>query len=99
MSTDFAQFVDKFQTDTLQAVKQAQDVNLAAFEQARELFTELSKVEKLPTVQDLPTPTKFVELSFDYAGKFLELRKQYALQVAELFTEATKNITNVTSTN
>ena len=49
-------------------------------------------MDKLPTLQDLPTPTKFVELSFDYANKFLEMRKQYALQVAEMFTEATSNV-------
>ena len=96
MATDFNEYVSKFQEDTLKIVKQAQDANLAAFEQARELFSEVATLEKLPTFETLPSPTKFVELSFDYANKFLELRKQYALQVAELFTEATKNVANAT---
>jgi hypothetical protein len=99
MSTDFTKYVNKFQADTLEAVKQAQDANLAAFEQARELFSQVAKIDKLPTIADLPSPTKFVELSFDYANKFLELRKQYALQVAELFTEATKSVTDAARTN
>ncbi len=99
MSTDFTQYVNKFQTETLEAVKQAQDANLAAFGQARELFSQVAKMDKLPTVQDLPTPTKFVELSFDYANKFLEMRKQYALQIAEMFTEATSNVTNNVTNN
>ena len=92
MATDFNQYVTKLQEDTLKAVKQAQDANVAAFQQARELFSEVATIEKLPTLENLPSPTKFVELSFDYANKVLELRKEYALQVAEIFNETAKNI-------
>lgn len=91
MPTDFNEYVNKFQEDTLKIVKQAQDANLAAFEQARELFSEVATLEKLPTIESLPSPTKFVELSFDYANRLLELRKEYALQVADFVTQTTKN--------
>lgn len=91
MPTDFNEYVNRFQEDTLKIVKQAQDANLAAFEQARELFSEVATLEKLPTIESLPSPTKFVELSFDYANRLLELRKEYALQVADFVTQTTKN--------
>jgi len=98
MATDFNEYVAKFQEETLKAVKQAQDANIAAFEQARQLFSEVATLEKLPTVESLPSPTKFVELSFDYANKMLELRKEYALQVADFVTEATKSAANLAKT-
>ena len=99
MTTDFTTFVSKFQDDTLKAVKQAQDANIAAFEQARELFAEVATLDKLPTFESLPSPTKFVELSFDYANKFLELRKEYALQVADFISETAKNVAKTASKN
>ena len=99
MATDFTQYVSKFQDETLKAVKQAQDANMAAFEQARELFTEVATLDKMPTFESIPSPTKFVEMSFDYANKMLELRKEYALQVAEIFTETAKNFSKGASKN
>ncbi len=91
MTTDFDQFINKFQDETLKAVKQAQDTNVAALAQARELFAEMATFDKVPTLESLPTPSKFVEMSFDYAGKFFELRKQYALAVTDLFTAVQKD--------
>jgi hypothetical protein len=96
MATDFNQYVNKFQEETLKAVKQAQDANVAAFQQARELFTEVASLDKMPTLENLPTPTKFVEMSFNFANQMLELRKQYALQVADLFTTVQKDATQAT---
>lgn len=90
MTTDFNEFVNKFQEETLKAVKQAQDANLAAWQQAGEMFAEVATLDKLPSFESVPSPTKFVELSFDYANKFLELRKQYAVRVTEMISEATK---------
>jgi len=99
MATDFTQYVSKFQDETLKAVKQAQDANLAAFEQARELFTEVATLDRMPTFESIPSPTKFVEMSFDYANKMLELRKEYALQVAEFVTETAKSAAKAASKN
>ena len=99
MATDFTQYVSKFQDETLKAVKQAQDANIAAFEQARELFAEVATLDKLPTFDSFPTPTKFVEMSFDYANKMLDLRKEYALQVADFITETAKSAAKAASKN
>jgi hypothetical protein len=96
MSNDFTTYVTQFQEETLKAVKQGQDANVAAFQQARELFSEMANIDKLPTLENFPTPTKMVELSFDYASKLLDLRKQYSLAVAELFTSAQKDATQAT---
>jgi hypothetical protein len=86
MNNDFTKVAEQLQEQTLSAVKQAQDMNMAAFEQTQKFF-------------EAPSPVKFVELSFDYASKFLELRKQYALQVAEMFNAAGKNVAKNVSEN
>lgn len=99
MTTDFNEFVTKFQEETLKAVKQAQDANLVAWQQAGEMLAEVATLDKLPTFESVPSPTKFVELSFDYANKFLELRKQYALRVTEMISEATKTAAKNISEN
>ncbi len=85
MTTDFSEYVNKFQEDTLKAVKQAQDVNVAAMQQAQELFSGVAAFRQMPSIENFPAPSKFVELTFDFAGKMLELRKQYALEVAQMF--------------
>ncbi len=64
MAVDFTEYVSKFQDETLKAVKQAQDTNMAAFEQARELFSEVAALDKMPTLETLPSPSLFVEMSF-----------------------------------
>ncbi len=97
MSTDFNEYVSKFQEETLKAVKQGQDANIAAFQQARELFSEVANIDKLPSMDNLPSPTKLVEVSFDYANRLLELRKQYAMAVADLFTSVQKDATQATA--
>lgn len=96
MATDFNQYAAKFQEEMLKAVKQAQDANLAALQQTREMYSEITNINKLPSIESLPTPTKLVELGFDYVGKFLELQKQYALSVAEILTSVQKDATQAT---
>lgn len=96
MSTDFDQYAAKFQEEMLKAVKQAQDANVAALQRARELFTEATSAGKPPMPEGLPTAAKAVELGFDYANKLLELQKQYALSIADIFTSAQKEATQAT---
>lgn len=86
MSTDFDQFAAKVQEETLKAVKQAQETNVAVLQRARDLFADASSPNKLPSFENLPTPTKAVELTFDYANKVLQLQREYAMRVAEIFT-------------
>jgi hypothetical protein len=98
MTTDFTQFAERFQEQTLAAVKQAQDLNVAALEQTQKFFAEVATMDKV-SLEPITSPTKFVELSFDYANKFFEMRKQYALQVAEMVETATKNFSKTISEN
>ncbi len=98
MTTDFVKFAGQFQEQTLAAVKQAQDLNVAAFAQTQKFFSELASTEKI-SLETVASPTKFVELSFEYANKFMDLRKQYALQVAEMVETATKNAVKTVSEN
>lgn len=87
MTTDFTTFAENMQEQTLAAVKQAQDLNVAAFEQTQKFFSELSKTDKV-SLENVTSPTKFVEMSFEYANKFMDLRKQYAMQLASMFEKA-----------
>ena len=98
MTNDFTKFAEQIQEQTLAAVKQAQDLNVAAFEQTQKFISEIATTEKV-SFENVTSPTKFVELSFDYANKFRELRKQYALQVADMFATASKNFTKTISEN
>ncbi len=98
MTTDFTKFAEQFQEQTLAAVKQAQDLNVAAFEQTQKFFSEVATMDKV-SLENVTSPTKFVEMSFDYANKFLELRKGYALQVADMVATAGKNVTDTLSKN
>lgn len=99
MSTDFDQFAAKVQEETLKAVKQAQDTNVAVLQRARDLFADASNANKVPSFENLPTPAKAVELAFDYANKVLELQKDYALRVAEIFTSVQKDAAQTTARN
>ena len=98
MTTDFTKFAEQFQEQTLAAVKQAQDLNVAAFEQGQKFFSEVATMDKV-SLEHVTSPTKFVEMSFDYANKFLELRKGYALQVADMFANAGKNAAETITKN
>lgn len=99
MTTDFTEFVSTFQDETLKAVKQAQDANVAAFTKAGELFAEVATLDKLPAFDANVNPSTFVELSFAYAGKMLELRKEYALALTQICGDATKAFAKAASKN
>ncbi|HEY1867422.1 MAG TPA: hypothetical protein VGG70_03940, partial [Candidatus Cybelea sp.] len=43
-----------------------------------------------PAFENIPTPTQFVELSFGFASQLLELRKAWALRVAEMIVDTQK---------
>jgi hypothetical protein len=57
----------------------------------RELGREMSeKPGTVPTLENMPTPTQFVEFSFGFASQLLELRKAWTLRMAEMIVEAQK---------
>lgn len=69
-TTSYSKLAAEAHEQTLKAIEQAQDgsIKLAAvaWEQA----------------QQLPTPAQAIESTFDFAGRVLELQKQYALRLA-----------------
>ena len=91
MAVNVSEYMSKFQEEGLAAIKQTQDASLNAMNSFREFTKELSeKPGSMPAFENLPTPTQFVELSFGFASQLLELRKVFALKVAEMMVETQK---------
>ncbi|MGB8519550.1 MAG: hypothetical protein WCD38_05245 [Candidatus Tumulicola sp.] len=91
MSVNVVDFVSKMQQESLAAMKQGQDASLRAFDQFRAFGKEFAeKPGTLPTFENMPSPTQFVEMSFGFAAQMLELRKQYTLKLAEMLVETQK---------
>jgi hypothetical protein len=92
MAVNVAEFINKFQEEGLNTLKQSQDASLAAFGEFRKLANGFSteKPGTLPTFENIPSPSQIVELSFGFATQLLEIRKGYALKVAEIIAETSK---------
>lgn len=91
MAVNVSEYMTKFQEESLTALKETQDASLKAMSSFRQFGKELSeKPGTMPAFENLPTPTQFVEMSFGFATQLLELRKAFALRVAEMMVEAQK---------
>jgi hypothetical protein len=91
MSVNVVEYFNKLQEEGLKTIKQTQDASLAAFNEFRSFTKELSeKPGTVPTIENLPTPTQLVELSFNFATQVLELRKAHTLKIAEMLVETQK---------
>jgi hypothetical protein len=95
--------MNKFQEEGLAALKQSQDASLKAMNAFRDFSKQLTeKPGTMPTLENLPTPTQLVELSFGFANQVLEMRKAFTLKIAEMLVETQKqaeaNAQAVTST-
>lgn len=91
MSVNISEYMSKFQEEGLAAIKQSQDVSLNAMKSFREFTKEMSQNPgSMPTLENIPSPTQFVELSFGFASQLLELRKAYTLKVAEMMVDTQK---------
>lgn len=89
--SSYIEFFEKAQDEFLKSIQAAQDLNLKSIN----AFTNLlSQVPTVDTEQNsnvaFPTPTELVEKSFAFTNQLLETRKEYALRLAELATEAQK---------
>jgi hypothetical protein len=91
MAVNVSEYMSKFQQESLAALKETQDASLKAMTSFREFGKEFNeKPGSMPAFENLPTPTQFVEMSFGFATQLLELRKAFALRVAEMIAEAQK---------
>ena len=85
----YADFLEKFQGEFLNGIKQAQDLNLKALAAMTELYTAIPAFDsKVFDGQNLPTATELVERTFAFTNEILETRKEYMVKLAELATEA-----------
>jgi hypothetical protein len=82
----YAEFLEKAQTEFLNGLKQAQDLNVKAVAQVTELFKENADGQA-----PLPTPAEIVERTFAFTNQVLEARKEYMLKLAELLPKTNNN--------
>jgi len=91
MTVNVSEYMNKFQEEGLAAIKQSQDASLKAMNAFRDFTKELTeKPGTMPTLENLPTPTQLVELSFGFASQVLEMRKAFTLKIAEMLAETQK---------
>jgi hypothetical protein len=91
MSVNVVEYFNKIQEEGLKTIKQSQDASLAAFSELRAFSKDLAeKPGSIPAIENLPTPTQLVELSFNFASQVLELRKAFTLKIAEMLVETQK---------
>ncbi len=97
MSVNVSEYMTKFQEEGLAALKETQDASLKAMKSFTQFGKEFAqKPGTMPSFENMPSPTQFVELSFGFATQLLELRKAYALSVAEMMVETQKQTAEMT---
>jgi hypothetical protein len=91
MAVNVSEYMTKFQEESLAALKETQDASLKAMKSFAQFGKEFAeRPGTMPSFENMPSPTQFVELSFGFATQLLELRKAYALRVAEMMVETQK---------
>lgn len=91
MSVNVSEYMNKFQAESLAAMKETQEASLKAMSSFRAFGKELSeKPGTMPAFENMPNPTQLVEMTFGFASQMLELRKTFALRIAEMMVETQK---------
>jgi hypothetical protein len=98
MPTTYVDYLSKVQEDVLDQIKEAQEVSLKSFASLREQFAAYPGMPATTKFEGFPTPAEVIEQSFDFAEKFLEMRKAYTLKVAELIETAQKQFVDAART-
>ena len=89
MATTVSDFAEAVQEQVTSGVRQAQEINLAAFEVVRDfaaLFQPTKGTLTLP--KGVPSATKVIDQAYDFAGKLLDLQHDYAVRMVEAMTPA-----------
>jgi hypothetical protein len=91
MSVNVTEYMNKFQQESLAALKETQDAGLKAMSSFRAFGKELNeKPGTMPAFENMPTPTQLVEFSFGFASQMLEMRKNFAMRIAEMMVDTQK---------
>lgn len=93
MASTVTDFADAIQEQVTSGIKQAQEINLAAIEVARD-FAALFQPTKgsglnglsLGLPKGVPSPTKVIDQAYDFASKLLDLQHDYAVRIVEALT-------------
>jgi hypothetical protein len=89
--TNYVEFTEKVQTEILNGLKAAQELNLKSFAAFNQLLTQIPTAKIDATSTEMPSATNVVEGAFKFTNELLETRKEYAVKLAELATEAQKS--------
>jgi hypothetical protein len=90
MST-YIEFFEKVQGEFLKSIQQAQELNVKTINAMTDLVSSVPSVEAHQIDgAKFPTPVELVERSFAFTNQLIETRKEYAIRLAELATEAQK---------
>jgi hypothetical protein len=82
--TDFTEAVQEHVTS---GIKQAREINLAALEVARDYADLLQPANgSHDAPRGMPDPMRMIDQAYDFAGKLLELQRDYACRVVEALT-------------
>ncbi len=85
------EFFEKAQSEFVSGLKQAQELNIKTLATVTDLFAAVPTIDaKEATSAQFPTPTELVERAFAFTNTLVETRKEYAVKLAELATEAQK---------
>ena len=91
MAVNVTEYMNKMQQESLSVMKQGQEASIRAFEQFRSMGKEFAdQPGSFPSFENVPSPTQFVEMSFNFAAQMLELRKHYTLKLADMIAETQK---------
>ncbi|MHB8147283.1 MAG: hypothetical protein ACYDGM_08520 [Vulcanimicrobiaceae bacterium] len=93
----YTEFAQKVQAEFLNSLKAAQELNVKSFAAFNELLAQAPTGKVDAAVTELPTPTEIVEHTFAFTNQLIETRKEYAVKLAELATEAQKQFAQTAS--
>lgn len=90
--SSYTEFFEKAQAEFVNGLKQAQETNIKGLATLSNLFAQIPTVDanEASPATSFPTPTEIVERTFAFTNELLATRKEYAIKLAELATEAQK---------
>jgi hypothetical protein len=94
MAASYIELLQKLQAQTLESLKQIQNVQVATLTTTREMVASLPTMTSVPTIESMPSVAQIAEINTQFASQLLDQQKAYATQLAELFTPAPKSSVN-----
>ncbi|MFN2460182.1 MAG: hypothetical protein ABR591_05800 [Candidatus Velthaea sp.] len=90
MASTYVDLLAKLQSQSLDALKTAQDAHVATLTSIREVVEKLPALPSVPTVEGMPSFKELADLNASFAGAVIEQQKAYATQIADAFAPLLK---------